>query len=89
MVALYQYCTGSILTAVVGHLHSALLHVWGILLVQSPKRGPICSCLKDVWRYLIVDKVQGKKALLSGPAGQGNPGMGSPRYRGGLPLDIP
>jgi hypothetical protein len=29
-----------------------------------------------------VDKVQWKKALLSGPSGQGNPGMGSPRDRG-------
>jgi hypothetical protein len=36
-----------------------------------------------------VDKVQGKKALLSGPSGQGNPGMGVQDIRGGLPLDIP
>jgi hypothetical protein len=29
-----------------------------------------------------VDKVQGKKALLSGPSGQGNPGMGVQDIRG-------
>lgn len=29
-----------------------------------------------------MDKVQGKKALLSGPSGQGNPGMGVQDIRG-------
>jgi len=38
-----------------------LCYMSGHYFGSKPQRGPYMQLPQDVWRYLIVDKVQGKK----------------------------